>query len=233
MKNKLLALLLLLYPITSFSNEDTSGTGTVAETMSVGSYVYVLLEENQKWIASSPVPVKVGDQVEYTGGALMNNFYSPKLDRTFDDILFVMNLNIVGDEDEKGQMADPHAGMAKNELETMLKTIKVSSPEPGEIERLAGGKTIAEVWVESEGLVGTEVSLRARVMKVSLNIMNKNWITLQDGTGSEPDDKLIATSSEVVEIGELVTVKGVVRNDVALGSGYNYKVLLEEATFSR
>ena len=70
-------------------------------------------------------------------------------------------------------------------------------------------------------------------MKVSLNIVGKNWITLQDGTGTAPDNRLIATSSEVVSVGDLVTVKGVVHTNVDLGSGYTYSVLLEEATFSR
>jgi hypothetical protein len=61
--------------------------------------------------------------------------------------------------------------------------------------------------------------------------MGKNWITLQDGTGAAPNDKLLATSQEKATLGETVTVQGVVRTDVDLGSGYRYDVLLEEATF--
>jgi hypothetical protein len=56
---------------------------------------------------------------------------------------------------------------------------------------------------------------------------------LQDGTGTAPDNRLIATSSEVMSVGDLVTVKGIIHTNVDLGSGYNYKVLIEEATFSR
>ena len=77
------------------------------------------------------------------------------------------------------------------------------------------------------------VGLRARVIKVNENIMGKNWITLQDGTGTAPNDKLLATSLESVAPGETVTVRGVVRNDVDLGSGYRYNVLLEEAIFTQ
>lgn len=69
-------------------------------------------------------------------------------------------------------------------------------------------------------------------MKVSTNIMGKNWITLQDGTGIAPNNRLIATSVEVVGIGDLVVAKGVVHTNVDLGSGYNYSVLIEEATFT-
>ena len=71
------------------------------------------------------------------------------------------------------------------------------------------------------------------VIKVNANIMGKNWITLQDGTGAAPNDKLIATSSEMVTVGEIVTAKGVIRNDVDLGYGYHYAALLEDATFAK
>jgi hypothetical protein len=62
--------------------------------------------------------------------------------------------------------------------------------------------------------------------------MGKNWITLQDGTGSDPDNKILATSQESVAPGALVVARGTVVTDVDLGYGYQYKVLLEEVTFS-
>jgi hypothetical protein len=62
--------------------------------------------------------------------------------------------------------------------------------------------------------------------------MGKNWVTLQDGTGSEPDDRILATTQEEVVAGDVVTVKGTVKTDVDLGYGYQYKVLLEEASFT-
>jgi len=43
---------------------------------------------------------------------------------------------------------------------------------------------------------------------------------------------LLTTSQEVVAPGDLVIVKGTVATDVDLGYGYEYEVLLEEATFS-
>ena len=70
-------------------------------------------------------------------------------------------------------------------------------------------------------------------MKVSKNILGKNWITLQDGTGTAPENKLLATSAELVEIGDMVTATGTVNTDVDLGSGYKYKVVLEETTFAK
>ena len=73
--------------------------------------------------------------------------------------------------------------------------------------------------------------LRARVTKVSANIMDRNWITLQDGTGQAPADKLIATSDTLARVGDVIVVTGIVSTDVDLGSGYRYSVLLEKALF--
>jgi hypothetical protein len=46
-------------------------------------------------------------------------------------------------------------------------------------------------------------------------------------------NKLVVTSSETVAVGDEVIVKGLVKTNVDIGAGYNYKVLLEEAGFSR
>ena len=48
-------------------------------------------------------------------------------------------------------------------------------------------------------------------------------------------EKILARQSgqDRVQPGELVTVEGTVRNNVDLGSGYRYAVLLEEATFTK
>ena len=75
-KTLIIACALLFFLPSSFANDETTGTGTVAETMTSGGYIYVRLEENDLWVASTPVPVSVGDKVRYSGGALMNNFNS-------------------------------------------------------------------------------------------------------------------------------------------------------------
>ena len=221
LKTLLLASALLICAPVSFADNEGTGTGSVAETMTSGGYVYVRLEEDDTWLASTPVPVSVGDKVAYTGGAVMNNFKSSTLNRNFESIIFVGKLAVVNQAN-----ADAHSSAASNDPHAV-------APEAGEIAPLEGGKTIADVYADLEQLKDQQIALRARVMKVSKNIMGKNWITLQDGTGTAPNNRLIATSSEVMAVGDLVTVKGVVHTNVDLGSGYNYTVLLELATFSR
>lgn len=228
LKMLLIAGALFLCALTSFADDENAGTGTVAETMVSGGYVYVRLAEDGTWLASSRVPIAVGDKVTYTSGVMMKDFYSRTLDRTFEFILFVRKLEVVNQVDAATH-ADANAGIPH----AVAKSITAAAPRAGEITPLDGGETVASVLAGYEQLKDRQVALRARVMKLSPNIAGKNWITLQDGTGTAPVNRLIATSSEIVGVGDLVTVKGVINTNVDLGSGYNYTVLLEEATFSQ
>jgi hypothetical protein len=206
-------------------------TGTVAETMISGGYVYIRLEEQGTWLAASAFDVSVGDVVQYSGGMEMKEFHSKSLDRTFESIYFVSSASLAG----KGDAAKPAAVMPAaqgNKAASVQKSVSFKAPAMGEIKPLQDGKTIAAIFSESADLKEQVVSLNAKVIKVSKNVMGKNWITLQDGTGTEPDNKLLATSQEEVSPGSIVVVKGTVKTDIDLGYGYSYKVLLEESTFS-
>jgi len=227
-KELLIIIALLFYAAASFANDANAGTGTVAETMVSGGYVYVRLAEDGTWLAASPVPVAVGDRVSYADGAMMKGFYSRTLGRTFDSILFVMKLDINNQVD-----ADTHANAAAGNPHRVARSVAAVAPQAGEIAPLDGGSTVAGVLAEYAQLQDQQVSLRARVMKVSPNILGKNWITLQDGTGTAPENQLIATSAQVVAVGEIVIVKARVNTNVDLGSGYTYTVLLEDATFTQ
>ena len=165
----------------------------------------------------------------------MKDFHSESLDRTFSEILFVSNVELLGadaaatpaSQGTTSQAADPHQGIQYKKPDS----VAVISQEDIEVQALEGGKTIGEIYAEYEQIEGQEVSLRAVVVKFSANILGKNWITLQDGTGTAPDNNLVVTSSETVAIGDEVVVKGLVKNNVDIGAGYNYKVLLENASF--
>ncbi|MCK5192199.1 MAG: hypothetical protein KAQ71_00215, partial [Desulfobulbaceae bacterium] len=65
------------------------------------------------------------------------------------------------------------------------------------------------------------------------NILGRTWVTLADGSGTAPDDKLLATTLQEVRIGETLSVTGTVKTNINLGAGYQYKAILEEATFAR
>jgi hypothetical protein len=221
---------LLFYVPTIMAADTGPETGTVAETINAGGYTYVRLEEPEIWIAAPTMAVSEGDQVKYTGGMEMRDFYSKALDRTFESIFFVQNVSLAGQDIENMHREAREGAGAKHP--GIPDPDSVQAPAPGEIPPLADGKTIVGLFAESDQLNEQEVSLRAKVIKVSQNIMGKNWITLQDGTGTEPDNRLLATSAELVSPGDLVIASGILRKDIDIGAGYKYKILLEEATFS-
>jgi hypothetical protein len=204
--------------------------GTVAEVIEAGNYTYLRLDDPKIWIATTPLQISSGDRVEYAGGMEMRNFHSKALDRSFESIWFIQNVNVTARDLEQLHQEVNDSSAAGNSSIALPDV--AATPGAGEIEKFEGGKTIAEITADPDALNETKVSLRAKVIKVSSNIMGKNWITLQDGTGSVPNDKLIATSKENVTAGDVVTAHGKVRTDVDLGSGYLYDVLLEETTFS-
>ena len=230
-KRATLLLLLSFAATTLWATEEPSRTGTVTDTISVGKYIYLQLDEQGEeiWLATQQLPVSPGDEVEYLGGDLMQDFYSKSLDRTFDSIRFVSRLQVLDRDNASTGQAMPadeyHQNVARG------KTAAVA-PKRGDVTRAEDGKTIEELFAAGEKLTGETVILRAVVMKVSNNIMGKNWITLQDGTGTAPDDKLTVTTSETVPVGEEVIVEGIVRTNVNLGAGYHYKVLLDNAVFT-
>lgn len=65
--------------------------GTVVDTMNGGGYTYVQIKEadNMFWAAGPEAEVKKGDKVAVVEQMWMNQFTSKTLNRTFDKLLFV------------------------------------------------------------------------------------------------------------------------------------------------
>ena len=60
--------------------------------------------------------------------------------------------------------------------------------------------------------------------------MDKNWIHLQDGTSSDKDFDLTATSPDLkATVGDTLTLEGKIILDKDFGYNYFYKVLMENA----
>jgi hypothetical protein len=92
-------------------------------------------------------------------------------------------------------------------------------------------RTVAELFGKKAELKDKPVTLRGKVVKFTPEVMGKNWVHLRDGTGSAADNTndVVVTTKDQTQVGAVVVAKGVVRTDVDLGSGYAYKVLVEEA----
>ena len=73
---------------TGCSSPSTDGTVSVKvkAVEQVPNYTYLLVKGKGPayWIAVTSTEIAVGESLSYTGGMLMENFYSKELDKTFD-----------------------------------------------------------------------------------------------------------------------------------------------------
>ena len=70
--------------------------GKVLETMDASIYTYmqVTSDKGPVWIAASKTKVAKGETISYPDGAVMTNFTSKSLNRTFDSIIFVDKVKV-------------------------------------------------------------------------------------------------------------------------------------------
>jgi hypothetical protein len=96
----------------------------------------------------------------------------------------------------------------------------------------ANAYTVAEVVTKATALKDKPVQVSGKVVKFNAGIMGKNWVHLRDGSGQDANQSndILVTTAAQAKVGEVVTVAGVVRNDKDFGSGYTYKVMIEDAT---
>jgi protein involved in sex pheromone biosynthesis len=78
-------------PSTTSPNMGPPTNGKVIKAMHAGGYTYMQVENQGKqfWVAATMMNVKRDDHVAWASAAVMKNFNSPSLRRTFDEILFV------------------------------------------------------------------------------------------------------------------------------------------------
>ena len=97
------------------------------------------------------------------------------------------------------------------------------------MKKAESGKTIAEIFAEKTSLENKNVKVRGKVIKFSPEIMGKNWIHIQDGTGSEGMNDLTVTTANSVKLGDIILVEGTLVLNKDFGYGYNYDVIIEDA----
>jgi hypothetical protein len=100
------------------------------------------------------------------------------------------------------------------------------------VEKAAGPNayTVAELYKNRKALDKHKVAVRGRVVKVAVGIMGKNWVHLQDGSGSgkKKTNDLTVTTRTAPNEGDVVTAVGVLRKDRDFGSGYKYELIIED-----
>lgn len=214
---------------------DEALSGKVLQTMDSGGYTYVYLQKkngDKIWVACPVAAVTTGAQVSFKGGAEMANFQSKTLGRTFDKIIFADGL--VTASAGKGKETDPASGKGVSpgsKAAVSGKDTKISVPKATG----ANAHTIKEIFANSAKLDKKKVVIRGKVVKVSSQIMGKNWIHIQDGTGttSAGNHNLVCTSQEMADVGDVVTISGTLAKDKDFGGGYKYVVIVENSTVKK
>ena len=198
-------------------------SGTVLETMDSGGYTYVLLETDreQRWLAGPQTAIQVGDELRVSQGMPMQQFTSNTLNRTFEVLYFV---------DALGNLTTPampagHPSFSGTDEAPAMDT-KVAELEPGQ--------NIAWLHANKDTVAGQQVSLRGKVVKYNSNIMDRNFIHIQDGSGDAADgsNDLTVTSKTETAVGQTIVVSGTIILDKEFGAGYSFPVMMEDASIS-
>jgi hypothetical protein len=196
-------------------------SGKVLETMNAGGYTYAKIDADGKqlWLAMPTTKLKVGEDATFYPGQEMRDFKSEALKRTFDRITFT-----------SGRLALPGTEEYRAKNKVSAAKVKVEKAKGSE------ARTVAQVYSDKASLAGKRVSVRGKVVKISLAIMGKNWVHIQDGTGSPAkgtNDLVVTTSSENANVGDVVTATGTVTPDKDFGYGYRYAVIMEQAEIKK
>lgn len=234
MKRLLILLIIVLSIVFSatgkslYANQSTepikdasSLSGKVVETMDSGRYTYVCLEKNGKkiWLAVPKMIIIKGQNISFKPGIEMVNFESKTLNRKFDKIIF-----------SEGPIMGTEIKSIGSKGSVIMPTEKI------EIEKASGPNayTIGEIYKNKNSLDKQNIVVRGKVVKVSADIMGRNWIHLQDGSGDPKDGShdLVVTSQTLPSVGDIVTANGTLYSDKDFGRGYKYNVIVEDASMT-
>ena len=205
---------------------DMNPSGKVVETMNGGGYTYVNLEKEgkQTWVAFPVLETRVGETLSFRGCMEMPGFQSKALNRKFDSILFCGAPEVQPGAARTSAAAkkSPGSGGAAS----AAGEIKVDKAQG------ANAYTVEEIFAKSAALNGKQVVVKGQVVKVASGIMSRNWIHLQDGTGSEKKKThdLVVTSGDLPEVGDVVTFSGTIAKDKDFGGGYKYGAIMEKGS---
>ena len=222
-------------------------SGKVVEKQDVSTYTYVRLDDgagNQIWAALPQTQLEIGEEIALKGGSVMTNFNSKTLNRTFESIIFATGF-VRGSENKTARTPGGANGRSSGAVQPGIGPPGMASQSSGgsssaivsfsgvkvEKSTAQNGYTVGELFAEAANLNDRKVTVKGQVVKISPNIMGKNWLHIQDGTGDPTTNThdLVVTSSAMVEKGTIISLEGVLAAGKDFGFGYRYDVLIEDA----
>jgi len=194
--------------------------GKVIDKIPAKGYTYLEVTENKEdfWIAVPTMEIEIGETVYFSRFMVMEDFKSDNIDKSFDQILFVEDARKSPTPDE---MKNIHSGVTSSEKQEI------------KIQPLTGGKTIQQIFSDKTALKGEIVKVKGKVVKFNKQIMKRNWIHIQDGTGNENEFDLVMTSNQEAQVGDIIIAEGKVVVDKDFGAGYFFPVMIEDVKIEK
>jgi hypothetical protein len=209
---------------TKTTDEPEIHKGIVQDVLHVREYSYILVLENgqEKWLAAPITNVEKGGTYYYNNTMEMKNFESKELNKSFETIYFIEKISSTEEDLKLPLTANPQTSTTEAAKPIMdKKDVNVASSE--------GTISIAELFTNRESYNNTVVRVRGEVTKYNPAIMNVNWLHMQDGTEYNGEFDLTVTTTETVQIGDVVTIEGKVALNKDFGAGYIYNIIIENA----
>jgi len=225
-----------------------AGSGKVMEKMDASGYTYVRLDDgsgNEIWAAIPETQLEIGEPVTLAGGTVMRNFNSKTLNRTFDSIIFATGvIRAAGDKNAQPAATMADSDLARSGIAAHGLTAQSSGSSRATVPFIdlkvekstaQNGYTVAELFAKAATLSGRKVTVKGQVVKINPQIMGKNWLHIQDGTGdpSKNTHDLVVTSADIPEKGAIISLEGILAADKDFGFGYRYDVIVEDAVLGQ
>ncbi len=246
------------HPMPVNTTKGTPHTAVALEVLKAAPYVYVKVKEGDKeyWMAAPQANIEVGGEVTFNEQMWMKNFTSKTLGRTFDAVMFASSLESKTPAAKKSEKkaeevkekkseekAESSESVEKEEkiIQPAIVTVSQEESEPASAqEQKPSGDaslklfTVEQLYAQADDLNNTIVSVKGKVVKVSEGIMGRNWIHIQDGTGSSGTNDLVFTSPDDSAVeGDEVTATGTLKTNIDFGYGYAYSVIIEGSKFTK
>ncbi len=216
------------------SEKKTEGNikgGELIENIQTTNYTYLKLnvDDKEQWFAVGKTEVENGKKYYYNGEMKMVNFHSKELDRTFETIYFISSIS------ENPEIQEPvhnheHAENTDDITDAVIEGHTGNNEKANvKTEPAKDGITIEELFKNKDSYSGKTVKIRGKVVKVNNQIMNKNWVHIQDGTENAGNFDLTITTNENINLDETITFEGKITLNKDFGYGYSYKVIMEDA----
>ena len=235
--------LLILFTLLLSCNDSTSSKastepeihkGIVQEVLHVREYSYIRVLEDGKdlWLAVPITNVEKGGTYYYGKTMEMKNFESKELNKTFETIYFIERLSTTENDAKMPLTANPHPlpMVPDQQLTEADATKPVIDKKEVNVTASENTISIAELFKNRDTYSNTVVRLKGQVTKYNPAIMNVNWLHLQDGTDYNGQFDITATTTATVQVGDVVTIEGKVTLNKDFGAGYSYDIIIENAT---